>query len=120
MNEWDEPFPVSEDATIILERRIFKGPQNTDKLRESVFSLHFKFVYGKKKSGIVPSFSIFFFFSVRTRINLHIIEIILAFTHHAQRHPCPVNKIIKTTVLLVFFWSDEFTAKSPEESQTSI
>lgn len=53
--------PVSEDATIILERRIFKGPQNTDKLRESVFSLHFKFVYGKKKSGIVPSFSNLFF-----------------------------------------------------------
>lgn len=60
------------------------------------------------------------FFSVLTRITLHIIEIILAFAHHEQRHPCPVNKIIMTTVLLVFFWSDEFTVKSPEESQTSI
>lgn len=60
------------------------------------------------------------FFSVLTRIILHIIKIILAFTHHAQRHPCPVNKIIMTTVLLVFFWSDEFTVKSLEESQTFI
>lgn len=53
--------PVSEDATIILERRIFKGPQNTDKLRESVFSLHFKFVYGKKKVELFLHLVIFFF-----------------------------------------------------------
>lgn len=51
---------------------------------------------------------------------VHITEIILTLSHHTQRHIYTVNKIMMTTSLLAFFWSDKFTVEFSEESQTLV